>query len=66
MINLQEISFSSLFYIDKHLVENQTIPGMGMPEVPSALEFTERMTNLLKSPSSLDSQARTENLKNHS
>lgn len=56
----EEIAGFSDGYIDKNLVENNNIPGMGINEIPSAKEFTERMTNLLKAPSSLDSEARTQ------
>ena len=50
----EEIAAFNDGYIDKNLVENHKIPGMGAAEVPSAKVFADRMTNLLKNPSSLD------------
>jgi len=56
----QEILGFNDEYLDRHLVEMQRIPGMGAKSTPNAKVFTERMTKLLKAPSSLDSKARTE------
>jgi len=47
-------------YIDKNLIENNKIPGMRTNLTPDSALFTKRMTNLLKAPSSLDSEARTQ------
>lgn len=48
-------------YIDKNLIENHKIPGMTIANsTPDSTIFTKRMTNLLKAPSSLDSEARTQ------
>lgn len=54
----QEIYNFNDNYLDRVKIENQTIPGMGLQNI-NAKDLSDRMMELLRAPSSLESDTRT-------